>query len=130
MIVVLALVATGLVVWSVRRAFPDMDGELSLPGLSGPVTVYRDSHGIPQIYAATAEDLFRAQGYVHAQDRFWEMDFRRHVTAGRLSELFGPGQVGTDAFLRTLGLATGGRAGMDDGLARRRRVSARPTPTG
>jgi penicillin G amidase len=44
-----------------------------------------------------------AQGYVHAQDRFWEMDFRRHVTAGRLSELFGAGSIGTDRFIRTLG---------------------------
>ena len=51
----------------------------------------------------TPADLFRAQGYVHAQDRFWEMDFRRHVTAGRLSELFGADQVPTDAFLRTMG---------------------------
>ncbi len=102
-LVTLALVATGLVVWSVRRAFPDVSGELSLPGLSAPVTVYRDQHGIPQLYAKTAADLFRAQGYVHAQDRFWEMDFRRHVTSGRLSELFGEGQVSTDAFLRTLG---------------------------
>src|SRR4030095_11318778 len=97
------LVATGLVVWSVRRAFPDLSGELSLPGLSRPVTVYRDSHGIPQIYADTAEDLFRAQGYVHAQDRFWQMDFRRHLTAGRLSELFGEDQVATDTFIRALG---------------------------
>ena len=103
MLVTLALVATGLVVWSVRRAFPELRGELSLPGLSAPVTVYRDEHGIPQLYAKTAADLFRAQGYVHAQDRFWEMDFRRHVTAGRLSELFGEDQVATDAFLRTLG---------------------------
>jgi hypothetical protein len=76
---------------------------VTLPGLSAPVTVYRDSHGIPQVYASTPADLFRAQGYLHAQDRFWEMDFRRHVTAGRLSELFGAKQVPTDAFLRTLG---------------------------
>ena len=55
------------------------------------------------MYARTADDLFRAQGYLHAQDRFWEMDFRRHVTAGRLAELFGPSQVETDAYLRTLG---------------------------
>jgi penicillin amidase len=102
-LVVLVLVATGLVVWSVRRAFPQLGGELTLPGLSAPVTVYRDQYGIPQIYASTAHDLFRAQGYVHAQDRFWEMDFRRHVTAGRLAELFGASQVDTDAFIRTLG---------------------------
>jgi penicillin amidase len=102
-LVVLVLVAAGLVVWSVRRAFPQLGGELTLPGLSAPVTVYRDEYGIPQIYASTAHDLYRAQGYIHAQDRFWEMDFRRHVTAGRLAELFGPSQVDTDAFIRTLG---------------------------
>jgi penicillin G amidase len=99
----LSLIATGLVIWSVRRAFPQHGGEIRFQGLSAPVTVYRDAHGIPQIYARTAADLFAAQGYVHAQDRFWEMDFRRHVTAGRLSELFGPDQVATDAFLRTMG---------------------------
>ena len=49
----------------------------------------RDDRGIPQIYAETADDLFRVQGYVQAQDRFFEMDFRRHVAAGRLSELVG-----------------------------------------
>jgi penicillin amidase len=101
-VLTLALVLTGWVVWSVRHAFPDHDGEFALPGLSAQVTVYRDVYGIPQVFATSAEDLFKAQGYLHAQDRFWEMDFRRHVTAGRLSELFGVDQVATDAFLRTL----------------------------
>ncbi len=59
--------------------------------------------GIPVITADDSHDLFFAQGYVHAQDRFWEMDFRRHVTGGRLSELFGESQLPTDRFLRTLG---------------------------
>jgi len=67
------------------------------------VTVLRDRWGVPHIYADSAEDLFRAQGYVHAQDRFWEMDFRRHVTAGRLSELFGATTLDTDKVVRTLG---------------------------
>ncbi|HSK55100.1 MAG TPA: penicillin acylase family protein [Jiangellales bacterium] len=103
-VLVVALVAgTALTVWSVRRPFPDYAGELVLDGLGAEVEVLRDEHGIPHVYADTAEDLFRAQGYVHAQDRFWQMDFRRHVTAGRLSELFGEDQVETDAFLRTLG---------------------------
>jgi penicillin amidase len=102
-VLVLVLVATGYLVWSVRRAFPDVDGNLALPGLRAPVTVYRDGHGIPQLYAQTANDLFLAQGYVHAQDRFWEMDFRRHVTAGRLAEMFGKDLVPTDAFIRTSG---------------------------
>jgi penicillin G amidase len=103
-VVVLALIAaTVFSVWSVRRAFPDYSGSASMPGLTGDVEIYRDANGIPHIYADTAEDLFRAQGFVHAQDRFWEMDFRRHVTSGRLSELFGADQVETDTFIRTLG---------------------------
>jgi penicillin amidase len=103
-LVVLALIASTLLsVWSVRRPFPDYDGSVSLPRLADQVDVYRDDHGIPHIYADTAQDLFRAQGYVHAQDRFWEMDFRRHVTSGRLSELFGEDQVETDAVVRTMG---------------------------
>lgn len=99
----LALVLTLAAGWTVRRAFPQHDGALRLPGLTAPVTVHRDDHGIPQVYAETAEDLFRAQGYLHAQDRFWEMDFRRHLTAGRLAELFGESQVETDMYLRTMG---------------------------
>ncbi|MFP8943622.1 penicillin acylase family protein [Streptomyces fenghuangensis] len=90
-------------VGTVRASFPQTTGSMELDGLSAPVTVKRDEHGIPQLYADSAEDLFRAQGFVHAQDRFWEMDVRRHMTAGRLSEMFGESQVETDAFLRTLG---------------------------
>jgi len=91
--------------WSVstvRASFPQTTGSLKLKGLSAPVDVKRDGNGIPQIYADTPADLFRAQGYVQAQDRFYEMDVRRHLTSGRLSEMFGKGQVETDAFLRTL----------------------------
>ncbi|WP_329384450.1 penicillin acylase family protein [Streptomyces sp. NBC_01351] len=88
---------------SVRASFPQTTGSLRVPGLTGTVDVKRDAHGIPQLYADNDEDLFRAQGFVHAQDRFWEMDVRRHMTSGRLSEMFGSGQVETDAFLRTLG---------------------------
>ncbi|MFI5620804.1 penicillin acylase family protein [Streptomyces sp. NPDC051567] len=92
--------------WSVdtvRASFPRTTGSLKVPGLTGTVDVKRDAHGIPQLYADNDDDLFRAQGFVHAQDRFWEMDVRRHMTSGRLSEMFGPGQVETDAFLRTMG---------------------------
>ncbi|TFC14550.1 penicillin acylase family protein [Cryobacterium algoritolerans] len=99
----LALVAVGLGVWTVARSFPALSGQATLTGLGDDVTVYRDRAGIPQILARSAGDLFKAEGYVHAQDRFWEMDFRRHVTSGRLSELFGRSQVGTDTFIRTLG---------------------------
>jgi penicillin amidase len=99
----LVIVAAGLGTWTVIRSFPTLAGQVDIPGLGDDVTVYRDGAGIPQIVAKTSTDLFEAEGYVHAQDRFWEMDFRRHVTAGRLSELFGKSQVGTDTFIRTLG---------------------------
>jgi penicillin amidase len=85
------------------KSFPQIDGEVQIAGLDGPVDIYRDSMGIPHIYAATTHDLFFAQGYIHAQDRFWQMDFWRHVGSGTLSEMFGAGQVETDSFLRTLG---------------------------
>ncbi|MFD0272876.1 penicillin acylase family protein [Kitasatospora sp. NPDC127111] len=90
-------------VTAVRASFPEVDGSVKVAGLSAPVDVKRDANGIPQLYADTPEDLFRAQGYVQAQDRFWEMDVRRHITAGRLSEMFGDGQVETDSFIRTMG---------------------------
>ncbi|MFG2603906.1 penicillin acylase family protein [Streptomyces sp. NPDC048514] len=92
--------------WSistVRASFPQTKGSITLQGLSGPVDVKRDGYGIPQIYASSDEDLFMAQGFVQAQDRFYEMDVRRHMTSGRLSEMFGKGQVKNDEFLRTLG---------------------------
>ncbi|MGW3665663.1 penicillin acylase family protein [Streptomyces sp. NPDC005141] len=92
--------------WSistVRASFPQTKGSIQLDGLSGPVNVKRDGNGIPQIYASSDEDLFMAQGFVQAQDRFYEMDVRRHMTSGRLSEMFGQGQVENDEFLRTLG---------------------------
>lgn len=91
--------------WSistVRASFPQTKGSIRIDGLSGPVTVQRDGNGIPQIYASSDADLFMAQGFVQAQDRFYEMDVRRHMTSGRLSEMFGAGQVKNDEFLRTL----------------------------
>jgi penicillin amidase len=102
--VVLVLLATGLyAIWTVHRSFPQTSGDITVPGLRGDVTVLRDDKGVPQIYADNAEDLFFAQGYVQAQDRFFEMDFRRHVTSGRLSEWFGNKTLETDEFVRTLG---------------------------
>ncbi|MGH3347683.1 MAG: penicillin acylase family protein [Nocardioides sp.] len=101
---VLALVA-GLVAVVVlgRQPLPETSGELELAGLESSVTVVRDEHGIPQLYGDSVADLMRAQGFVHAQERFFEMDVRRHVTSGRLSELFGETAVETDTFIRTLG---------------------------
>ncbi|TSI17955.1 penicillin acylase family protein [Brevibacterium aurantiacum] len=102
-VLVLLLILTLLGVFLVQRSYPTTDGDISLSGLDAEVSVTRDSSGIPTIEASDSHDLFMAQGFVHAQDRFWEMDFRRHVTSGRLSELFGESQFGTDKFIRTLG---------------------------
>ena len=94
---------TSLAIATVRTSFPETSGRLMVSGLKGQVEVLRDSYGVPHIYADNPEDLFQAQGYVHAQDRFFEMDFRRHLAAGRLSELFGVSQLETDSYVRTLG---------------------------
>jgi len=88
---------------AVKASFPQTSGEIKIVGLNGPVDILRDKMGIPQIYAGSLHDLFMAQGYVHAQDRFWQMDFWRHIGSARLSEMFGKSQLDTDIFLRTLG---------------------------
>ncbi|CAN5871849.1 hypothetical protein BH20ACT6_BH20ACT6_16660 [soil metagenome] len=100
---VLLVAVAVLGTWTARRSFPETRGSIEIDGLRGPVEVLRDANGIPQIYAADAEDLFRAQGFVHAQERFYEMDFRRHVTAGRLAELVGESGLEADVFTRSLG---------------------------
>jgi penicillin amidase len=102
-LVLVLLVLAAAVVVVVRRPLPQTEGEVGVPGLSASVEVVRDDHAIPQLYADTDDDLMRAQGYVHAQERFFEMDFRRHVTAGRLSEIFGEDTLETDKFIRTMG---------------------------
>lgn len=102
-IVVVAVACAFFVTWTIQRSFPQTDGEIALDGLQAQVTVQRDALGVPTITADSTDDLFYAQGFVHAQDRFFEMDFRRHVTSGRVAEMFGESQAATDAFLRTLG---------------------------
>lgn len=103
LVVVLMVVSAIVGVTWVRRPFPTTGGELEVPGLTSGVTVLRDGQGVPQIYADNAHDLFRAQGFVQAQDRFFEMDLRRHITSGRLSELIGSEGLKTDRVIRTLG---------------------------
>ena len=102
---VLALVLTISVTTVVRQSFPQRDGSIDVRGLTASVSVLRDDRGVPQVYADNVDDLFMAQGYVHAQDRFFEMDLRRHITAGRLSELVGEDDkaLQADKVIRTLG---------------------------
>nr|WP_321412749.1 penicillin acylase family protein [uncultured Allomuricauda sp.] len=83
---------------------PDYSGEKKLTGISNEVTTYFDPYGIPHIYAQNETDALRALGYVHAQDRLWQMELLRRVAKGRLSEVFGEDMIGTDKVFISLGI--------------------------
>ena len=101
LVVIAIIFLAGL--WIVRSSFPAVRGTLPAAGLQADVQVLRDQFGVPHIRAANMHDLYFAQGFVTAQDRFWQMDFWRHIGAGRLSEYFGKSTLGTDMYLRTVG---------------------------
>jgi penicillin amidase len=92
----------------VRHVLPQTEGTITIAGLQQPVTVKRDSFGVPHIKGATLHDVMFAQGYVTAQDRLFQMDLNRHIAQGRLAEIFGAGDHNalfqTDALLRALGI--------------------------
>lgn len=83
---------------------PMYTGEENLPGLSAKADVYFDNFGIPHIYAENEVDAYRALGYVHAQDRLWQMEVVRRIAPGRLSEIFGSKLLQTDMLFRALGI--------------------------
>ena len=86
-----------------RSTWPQETGRLALKGLSAPVLVERDRYGVVRVKAESLEDLFFAQGVVHAQERLWQMEFQRRVGQGRLSEVLGEATLEEDRFLRTWG---------------------------
>src|SRR5208282_4495381 len=90
--------------WIARRPLPQLDGRVTVPGISAKISIVRDAHGVPTIEAATLEDLFFAQGYVTAQDRLWQMDMMRRAAAGELSEVIGDATLKMDREERVLGL--------------------------
>jgi penicillin amidase len=107
-IIVIVLAVIGLALWGVwtwfsRQAIPKASGTIQVAGLSQPVEVVRDQYGVAHIYAHTPEDLFFVEGYTHAQERFWQMEFQRRVASGRLSEIFGETSLETDRYLRYFG---------------------------
>ena len=114
LILLLALLLGGLLMliyWNlVQRPTPRLNGTVRLPGLDQPVEVLRDKHGIPHIYAQTRTDLFHAQGYVHAQDRLWQMEQNRRIANGTLSELFGESALEADRFSRVVGFRRAAQA--------------------
>jgi penicillin amidase len=89
--------------WFSRRVIPKTRGRVRVSGVSAPVEILRDTDGIPHIYARNMEDLYFGQGYVHAQDRYWQMEFWRRMATGRLSEVLGSAAKEPDILLRTLG---------------------------
>jgi penicillin G amidase len=103
-VLVILLGVAGYAFYIVHSALPQLDGRLHVSGLSSPVTVTRDSHGVPTIEAATLEDLFFAQGFVTAQDRLWQMDLMRRFAGGELSEVLGDQTLPHDREQRILGL--------------------------
>ena len=106
--------------WYLRGSLPSVEGELTVQGISGPVDIVRDRDQIPHIFASTKADAFYGLGYVHAQDRLWQMEFQRRIGFGRLSEIFGSVTVPQDRFLRTVGFGRAARSAWDrlPGVAR------------
>ena len=104
-------VARAAVAIASQRHHPALDGVLEAPGLDAPLELLRDSAGVPHIYAASARDGFFGQGFVHAQDRLFQIDSMRRAAAGRLAEIAGERLLASDRFMRRLGLAD--RAGRD-----------------
>src|ERR1700681_3998021 len=103
-VLILLAGAIGYAYYVAHSALPQLDGRLQISGLTAPVTVTRDSHGVPTIDAASLEDLFFAQGYVTAQDRLWQMDVMRRFGGGELSEVLGEDLLKVDREQRILGL--------------------------
>jgi len=106
-LIIVIAVGGGIFVWIywrlIQRPLPQWSGAFTLPGLTTPVEVLRDKHGIPHIYAQNRADLFRAQGYVHAQDRLWQMEQNRRIAQGTLSAVFGDVALEADRFSRIVG---------------------------
>lgn len=103
LLIIVLIIALGL--WYFTNSLkPQYSGDLKLQGLSDKVEVYYDNYGIPHIYAQNQADAFTALGYVHAQDRLWQMEVMRRIAPGRLSELFGKDLIANDQFFKSLSI--------------------------
>jgi penicillin amidase len=100
----LVIVVVGLAYWRLRAPLPDVTGSLKVDGLQAAVEIIRDADHVPHIRAANEPDAQFALGYVHAQERLWQMELQRRVAWGRLSEFAGPDAVETDRLMRTIGI--------------------------
>ncbi|MGH9399820.1 MAG: penicillin acylase family protein, partial [Thermoanaerobaculia bacterium] len=102
-LLVVALVGAAALALFAASTFPQAQGLVRVAGLAAAVTIEEDGRGVPTIRAATPEDALFGEGYVHARDRLWQMEYQRRVGSGRLAEALGPALVPTDRFLRTVG---------------------------
>lgn len=104
-VVLLAFVlALGAAIAWRAGALPKTSGEIALSGIDAPIRIVRDAHGIPHVFAASQRDAFRALGLLHAQDRLWQLEMNRRIVRGTMAEALGAEALGTDRFLRTLGV--------------------------
>lgn len=103
-LLVLVVFAAGVIVTQIRAHWPQTDGQLPLKGLSASVAVRRDAADVTHIQADTALDAWRALGFVHAQERGWQLEFNRRLMHGELSEILGPATLDIDKMMRTLGI--------------------------
>ena len=109
-ILALLIAVVGAAAVYVARVMPATDGELALDGLPGELRIERDAEGIPTLKAATPEAAMWGLGFVHAQDRLWQLETHRRIASGRIAEAFGPAAVDSDRFLRALGVRRAARA--------------------
>lgn len=109
----LVVTAVALGAFYAFRTLPKMDGSLRLSGLSAPVKVHRDASDVTHILAGKPRDAWMAMGYVHAQERGWQLEFNRRVMRGTLSEVLGPATLETDKLMRTLGIREMARRQLD-----------------
>ncbi|MGH9321353.1 MAG: penicillin acylase family protein, partial [Vicinamibacteria bacterium] len=110
LLAVIAGAAGGYVFYELRRSLPQVEGTAKLVGLAAPVEVLRDRYGVPHLFGADIRDLARAMGFVHAQDRFFQMELSRRLGSGRLAEMFGADVVDQDRVARRFGLASAAEA--------------------
>ena len=107
-VLVIVLIAAVGFWFYVQNNKPKYNGNIPLNGLHQEVNIYFDKVGVPHIYAQNQHDAYVALGYVHAQDRLWQMELVRRIAAGRLSELFGEDLIKTDKFFRGIGIESAG----------------------
>src|SRR5262245_45548468 len=109
-LLLLIIIAVGGGYVYLRQSLPEVNGSIAVQGIGGPVDIVRDADAIPHIFASTKPDALFGLGYVHAQDRLWQMEFQRRIGHGRLSEIFGEATIPQDRFLRTVGFGRAARS--------------------